>query len=429
MDRLINQYLANKNTDAHHSNLLNLMRASGFDQFQLLGLPSRKDEDWKFTSLRNLSEFNFSVDEDQGAYQCGSLAESIDHNAINIVFINGVLSLEYSNFTDLPSGLTVMPLGAAFDEHPQEVEALLKSYESIPNNGLVALNQAFLKEGVLIRLDKKSSLTKPLHIFYADGDERTVYAGFPRILVSVGENSELTLVESAVGGTSKCLTNVVTNIHLGQGARLRHYKIQNASPQGTYLDHTFSVQERDSWYESFVLAIGGQLARASLNIKIRGQGAEALLNGAYLTRGSQQVDQQVLVTHEVGHSRSAQFYKGMLDGQSKAVFSGKVVVCKDAQKTEARQLNSNLMLSSEAEVDTQPQLEIDADDIKCSHGATIGQLREDEVFYLQTRGLRREHAEVLLGRAFIDEALLKISDLKIQRQVMDLVADILPKVN
>jgi Fe-S cluster assembly protein SufD len=428
MDKLTNQFLANKNIGGSRSQALNLLRANGFESFQSLGFPSRKDEAWKFTSLRDLNDFNFSFDESSGA-SCSSLEDHLDHDDINVVFINGVLSLELSNLEKLPTGVQIFPLSAAFDDHSEALEKLIRPRQATAANGLIALNQAFLKEGIFIRVDKNVSVSKRIHIFYGDGDEQTASVVFPRILVDLGDYSELTILESSVGTKSRCFINSVANIHLRKNSRLRHYKIQSSSPNAIHMDQTLTVQDRDSFYESFCLGIGGKLARTSLQVKLAGEGAEAVLNGVYLTRGTQQIDQHLVIDHEVGHSRSSQFYKGILDGQSRAVFDGKVFVRKGAQKTEARQLNSNLMLSNDAEIDTLPQLEIDADDIKCSHGATIGQLREDELFYLQTRGIPREEAKLLLGRAFVEDAVLRISDAKVQRLVMKNIANVLPRVN
>jgi Fe-S cluster assembly protein SufD len=428
MNSLTNQFNANKNTGNQPSLVLNSLRSSGYEAFQRLGFPSRADEDWKFTSLRDLTDFNFSVDGTGEADGCAALATHLDVNDINVVFINGVLSLEKSNLSQLPAGVKIIPLNTAFNEHAEILESLICPRGIGPLDGLSALNQAFLKEGVLILVDKNSCIARPIHIFYGDGDEMLASAAFPRILVDMGESSELTILESTVGTKSRCFINSVENIHLRKNSRLRHYKIQASSHNAIHIDQTLTIQEKDSSYESFCLGLGGKLARTSLQVKLAGTGAEAVLNGVYLTRESQQIDQHLVIDHEVGNSRSAQFYKGILDDQSKAVFSGKVLVRKGAQKTEARQLNRNLMLSNEAEIDTIPQLEIDADDIKCSHGATIGQLRQDELFYLQTRGINKEDAKLLLGRAFAEEAVLKISDADIQRRVMKSIANVLPKV-
>ena len=428
MDTLIDHYLANETSHSERPVAMNALRASGFEAFQSLGLPSRKDEAWKFTSLRGLQESHFTYTAAVTVVTNVGLPEGLDEDDINIVFTNGVLDLQRSNLRELPSGLQILPLRQAFAEQAEVVMELIKLRASADVNGLSALNQAFLNEGVFINVEKNSRIAQHIHIYYGDSDDSAATAAFPRILVSMGERAELSLLESSIGTTAHCLINAVSNIHLQKGARLHHYKIQAASANAVHFDQTAILQERDSFYESFCLGLGGKLARTTLQIGLVGSGAEVSLNGAYVTRGSQQIDQCVVVSHEAENCLSSQFYKGILDDQSRAVFNGMVLVRKGAQKTIARQKNSNLMLSSEAEIDTLPQLEIDADDIKCTHGATIGQLRDDELFYMQARGIRREDAKLLLGRAFIEEAVMKISDIKIQGRVMKSIAHALPKV-
>jgi Fe-S cluster assembly protein SufD len=286
-------------------------------------------------------------------------------------------------------------------------EAHLGKHAPATSQAFVALNTAFLKDVAVVHVPAGRIVETPIHlVFIAQGDE---IASHPRVLIVLERGAAATIVESYVGiGEGRTLSNAISEIVLADGAILTHYKLLQEPEETFHIGTTQVHQERDSVFTSFAVAVGSQLARSELNVTLAAPGADCTLNGLYVVEGSQHVDNHTAIEHAQPHGTSRQLYKGVLDGRSRAVFNGKVVVQPGAVATDAQQTNRNLILSDAALVDTKPQLEIRDNDVRCSHGATIGQLDEDQVFYLKSRGMGEHRARSLLTYGFANEVIARM---------------------
>ncbi|HKR59043.1 MAG TPA: Fe-S cluster assembly protein SufD, partial [Pyrinomonadaceae bacterium] len=286
----------------------------------------------------------------------------------------------------------------------------------------VALNTAMLSGGAFVFIPKNLEIVKPLSLLFISEATNKNVAAFPRVLVVAGENSKATLIESyASAGSGTSFTDAVVEIALQDGARLEHYKVQRESVESFHIATTSANLGANASYDSTAINFGAQLSRHDVAVKMDHEGAECWVDGLYVVSSGQHTDTHSVIDHQQPHCTSHQLYKGILDGNSRAVFNGKIFVRHGAQKTDAMQTNKNLLLSKEARVDTKPQLEILADDVKCAHGAAVGQIEEDELFYLQTRGLHTELARNLLTYGFAEEVIGKIKIDSIRAQLDEAV--------
>ncbi|HYJ47313.1 MAG TPA: Fe-S cluster assembly protein SufD, partial [Pyrinomonadaceae bacterium] len=289
-------------------------------------------------------------------------------------------------------------------------------------NAFASLNTAFLEGGAFIHLPKGVSARAPLHLLFVTTENESPVASFPRVLIVADEGSSATVIEShASTGDDVYLTNAVVEIKLAQAARLTYYKVQRENLRAFHIATTSVELGRDSSFNSTTITLGAQLSRHDINVGLDGEGSECWVDGLYLVGDGQHTDTHSLIDHRRPHCTSRQLYKGILDGKSRAVFNGKVFVKRDAQQTDAQQTNRNLLLSREARVDTKPQLEIFADDVKCAHGATVGQLEEEELFYLASRGMHMDLARNLLTYGFAEEVIDKIKIESIRGQLDEAV--------
>lgn len=374
-------------------------REQALARFIERGLPGTGEEAWRYTNLRALTRRQFIT-----AAGGSLLAEQLEACRIDgleshtLVFLNGRLLGEYSD-SSLPPGLRISSLEAMEDNHDDVVPALRE------------LNTAFTNDARLIEIAADTVLEKPLYLLFISSREEHPVMVHPRIELAVGSNSRLSLVEHHVSlEQDENLVNTVTDIDLAAGAQLTHTRIQDASNKSFQLCRVHVEQARDSHYTNHHICLGSALARMDIDVSLLENGAEAELNGLMLGKGRQHMDTHTRVDHLAPHTMSREVYRCILDGKSRGVFNGKVVVHKDAQKIEAHQASNNLLLSENAEIDTKPELEIYADDVKCSHGATVGQLDRNAMFYLLSRGIDRETARGLLVFAFADEVVAKVAE-------------------
>jgi Fe-S cluster assembly protein SufD len=392
---------------------LKRLRESSMESFQELGFPSVKDEEWKYTNVSAIAKINFksatvlestSIDDwNLAAFGCNETRGS------QLVFVNGILRPELSSTNNLPSGVVAMDLSQAIsDELYGEIvwKHLAQEADHVAS-AFTALNTAFISNGVFVYIPKDLAVATPIHLlFIADGERM---ANFPRVLVVAEENSSATLIESyGAAQDAQYFTNAVVEVVLKDGARLEHYKVQREGLRAFHVATTAADLGPNSRYDSTTITFGAELSRHDINVRMDHEGAECSVDGLYLVTTGQHADTHSLIDHRKPHCTSRQLYKGILDGKSRAVFNGKVFVRHDAQKTDAMQTNKNLLLSNEARVDTKPQLEILADDVKCAHGAAVGQIDEDELFYLETRGIHPDLARNLLTYGFAEEVIGKI---------------------
>jgi Fe-S cluster assembly protein SufD len=329
---------------------------------------------------------------------------------IQLVFVNGRFAAELSSLPDLPKGMIVCSLTEALEKHADLVEPHLARYANASREPFAALNTAFLVEGAFIYLPKGTLVKEPVHLLFvstAKGEQPTV--SHPRSLVIAGANSQIQILESYAGWSSEVyFTNAVTEILADENAFVDHYKLQRESLGAFHIGTVQVHLNRSANVSTQSISMGGALVRNHVNAVLNGEGGEATLNGLYLVNGTQHVDNHTCLDHAKPHCASHELYKGILDGRARGVFNGRIIVRPDAQKTDSKQTNKNLILSEEALVNTNPQLEIYADDVKCTHGATIGQLDADSLFYLRSRGIDLESARHMLTYAFAGDFIHRI---------------------
>ena len=373
------------------------LRRRAIDRFAESGFPTDRREEWRFTDVTPIAETAFKPARGTAnPNQFSALARGPLKDC-QITFVDGRHAPAFSS-PDLPKGIRVESIANALDSDR------LGSLASIDANPFTALNTAFMADGAIVEIPAGVEVDRPIHLLFLSSLHGEPYVTHPRILVVMGENSGATIVESFLGPAGGTyFTNAVTEVFLEDGARLSYTKVQRESLEAFHVAAFQARQGRSSTLTHHSISLGAALARNDFGTVLNGEGAECTLNGLYEVAGSQHVDHHTMIDHAVPHGHSSELYKGILGGRARAVFDGRILVRKDAQKTRAEQTNRNLILSKEALVHTKPQLEIFADDVKCRHGATIGQLDEDVLFYLRSRGIGLEDARRLLVHAFASE--------------------------
>jgi Fe-S cluster assembly protein SufD len=381
------------------------MRKTAIARFGSVGFPSLRDEEWRFTNLAPLVKVPFQLaPSKRSATVPESLRSAIPADAL--VFVNGVPQSARPART---GGVIVKPLSEALAQHADLVELYLARLARTETNPFTALNTAFLREGAFVHIPAGVVVEAPIHLVFVSSSSAEPAVAHPRNLIVAGANSQVTIVESYLGRDGDLyFTNAVTEIVAGEGARIDHYKVQQESTDAFHVATMQVRQERASVFSSHSITLGGALVRNDANVVLDAEGCECTLNGLYLASGEQLVDNHTRIDHARPNCTSHELYKGILDGRAKGVFNGKIYVHPDAQKTDAKQTNKTLLLSADAMIDTKPQLEIFADDVKCTHGATIGQLDADSIFYLRTRGIGLAEARSLLTYAFANDIIGRI---------------------
>jgi Fe-S cluster assembly protein SufD len=335
-----------------------------------------------------------------------------------LVFVNGVFAKGLSALSAIPSGVTVSNFA---DTEQKLLSQYLATQIDYHTDAFSALNTAFAGDGAFVLIPRGKVIEAPIHLLFLTTEANTV--SHPRIVVVAEEGSVATLIESYVAPNDDAIyfTNAVAEVIVHQGANLTHYRLQEESTNAFHLATTQVQQDSKSIYSSYAISLGGDIARHTLNAKLDGEHSESTIDGLYVVTGNQHCDNHTTIDHAQPHSNSHQLYKGILDEKARAVFNGKIFVREGALLTDAKQLNKNLLLSANAHVDTKPQLEIFADDVKCSHGATVGQLEEDELFYLRSRGLKTETARALLTYGFAEDVISKIKLASVRKQLDEIV--------
>jgi Fe-S cluster assembly protein SufD len=401
---------------------LQALRKQGMARFQTLGFPTTKNEDWHFTSVAPIAERTFRLAPlGVGGVKRADLArfDFGENGWHTLVFMNGAFSEDLSSNAGLGNGVRVSSLAQAIRSGTPSIERHLGKIAAFEQHTFTALNTAFISDGTYIELAADTVVEQPIHLVFVSEGEGVSH---PRNLIVAGRHSRATVIESYVSlRDSGYFTNAVTEISLGEGAHLDHYKLQRESEKAFHVGTVQIREARDSQLHSFSLAVGGSLARTNIYTSLDGDAATCTLNGLYLTDGTQHVDNQTSIEHIAPNCPSHELYKGVLDGRSHGVFNGKVYVHPEAQKTDGKQSNNNLLLSPTARVDTKPQLEIFADDVKCTHGATVGRLDDVAMFYLNSRGIGPETARMLLTYAFAADVLETIPLVPLREQLEKMV--------
>ena len=409
---------------------LESIRQNGAAGFLSRGFPGLRDENWKYTDVRPIARNNFTLaaggnGQIPSATMAGaSLAGEGCHE---LVFINGRFAAEFSTTGKLPGGVIIVNLADAVTRHQALVHRHLSRYADTSGNAFTALNTACIEHGCLIHIPDNITLEVPVHLLFISGMQVQPFASHPRTMIILGDHARASVIESYYGvDEGAYFTNTVTEAWVQPGSVLQHYKIQNEGRGGYHVGNLAVRQEQDSLVESHSLSLGGALVRNDISVQLNAEGAAVRLHGLYLAGERQHVDHHTRIDHLVPRTRSQENYRGVLDGQARGVFNGKVIVHAGAQGTEAAQSNANLLLSDGAEVDTKPELEIYADDVKCSHGATVGQLDENMLFYLRARAIDDATARSILTFAFAEEILKQISLTPLRQRLEQMVIERLP---
>ncbi len=396
---------------------LQAKRAAAFARFESVGLPTTRDEEFKYTSLRAIEETEFKP-----AYGATVMRAELEMtpvgkvDGITLTFVNGEYAPELSSEQILPEGVVISSIEEALATNAELILPHLGTIGSLEgklgttnDERFTALNTAYLRDGAFVLVPKNLTLELPIHLQFVNKADHGTFASHPRVLILLDENSEAKILESYVGLGGTYFTNAVTEVALGKGARLEHTKFQGEGRESYHIAGWYVHQAADSVYTSNNASFGGQISRTDLNVWLDGEHTETWLNGAYVGTGSQVVDNHTRIDHAKPNCNSFEVYKGILGDKAQGVFNGKIFVYEDAQKTDAKQTNQAILLSPTASVNTKPQLEIFADDVKCTHGATVGQLRDDALFYLRARGIPYKEARAILVYAFAAEVLEKVT--------------------
>ena len=382
-------------------------RQAAIKVFENIGFPGQQEEDWRYTPLKSLTGRSLQInvgkeepDLDVGRYLIGGL------DSHRLVFIDGQFSPQNSNVSDLDDLVVVDSFEQVVSQNsPRKVASVLAEFPL--DHGFAALNVAFSKDGYVVDIPDNTSIEKPVEIVFIAADSE--FAAQPRNVINLGKHCKAQVVERYVSlSGTRSLVNSTTSVTLDAGAKLDCYLVQTLQNDASQIATVDANQGRDSVLRCFTMSLGGQVVRNNLRIALNAEGAHCDMLGLYNTGGKQHIDNHTTVVHRAPHCSSRELYKGVLDQRSRSVFHGRIKVEPGAQKTDASQSNNNLLLSANAEVDTKPQLEIYADDVKCAHGATIGQIDQNSLFYLRSRGIDEDAARALLTFAFLNDVLEEI---------------------
>lgn len=395
---------------AAHGNRLGALRLAAAARVKDQGLPTVANEHWKYTNVSRLGEralraANAADGAGVTAADIARLALSSD-GALSVVLVNGFMRADLGALATLPAGVRIRGIASLQAEDPERLASLLE-IDVEAGSTFQALNTALLGDGLVIEIDDGVCVKEPVHVLMLGSGADLLRS--PRLLVRAGRHSELTVVEEYVsvdGAGGLC--NSVWEARLGVGARLCHHRIVNENAHSSHIGRVAVEIDEQGSYLSDSLAFGGALTRVDIDVNLNGRGARCRLNGLFVADGEQHVDHHTRVEHRVGDTHSAELYRGILDGRSRGVFNGKVLVARDAQQITAQQTSNNLLLSRHAEIDTKPELEIYADDVSCTHGATVGELDASALFYLRSRGVSAADARALLTYAFAQKVVDEI---------------------
>lgn len=407
------------------------LRKSAISRFAELGFPGRRDEEWKYTNISPLLKHKFQIAGKPPKVSAETVKkftfEGLRENLI--VFINGRYSEEFSAHTFASKGLVVDSLANALKNHSEAINPYLAKYAGYETETFVALNTAFAADGAFIYIPDNAVVEEPLHLLYISDSMETAFFAAPRNLIIAGKNSRFKVVESHHGwGEYPYFNNAVTEVAVQENARVDHVRIQDEALNAYHITTLNANQQKNSVYSLINVDLGGSLVRNNLTVKLDGENCEAHLIGFYLGGGKQHIDNHTAIDHAKPNCFSNEFYKGILGGKASGVFNGKIFVRQDAQKTNSYQNNKALLLSDDATINSKPQLEIFADDVKCTHGATVGQLDEEALFYLRSRGIPRDQANSILQYAFASDAFNYIPVESVKERLDQIVLERLRQV-
>ena len=422
-EKLVSSFLAFEAT-VDTENPIHDIRTEAIKSFEAYGFPTKKLEAWKYTSLNSVLKQDFALfPKEEVALDYKDVKRYFinDLDSYKIVFIDGIYSSHLSNTTHEKFDVCLMSSAFVQDRFKPVMDVYFNTIAK--EDGLTALNTAYAKEGAYISIPKNTATDKPIQIVHFTTGAGDAVMLQPRNLIVVEDNSEVKIIERHQNlSNKKSFTNSVTEIYTGKNSHVDYYKIQNDTENATLVDNTFVEQHDNSVCSVHTFAFGGDITRNNLNFYQKGQGIDSILNGVTILEGKTHVDHNTLVEHQEPNCESHQDYKGIFDDKSTGVFNGKIIVDQIAQKTNAFQSNNNVLLSDKATVNSKPQLEIFADDVKCSHGCTIGQLDESALFYMRSRGIATKEAKALLMYAFANNVLESVKIPQLKTRINKLIA-------
>jgi Fe-S cluster assembly protein SufD len=424
---------------------LSAVRRAAIARFASLGFPTTRQEEWRFTNVSPLADRRFALGLEDAA---ALLPQDLDSARLSLrrigvpelVFVNGRFAPGLSAAAPLPRGIVVRSLADVIGSDSRPLAGHIS--QGLGTDGVFrSLNTAFLSDGAFIEVAANQVVDRPVHLLFVSTPTQSdvPVASYPRVFVSVGANSQLRVIESYAGGLgpsgsgagpagtagSMAFTNAVTDLLLGEDSNVDHYRLQREGPQVSHISSVEVRMARGANLSSQTFTFDGGLVRNDVRVTLEGEGGDCTLNGLCLAGGTCLVDNHTFIDHARPHCSSRELYKGILRDRARGVFSGKILVRPDAQKTDARQTNKTLLLSDNAQIDTKPQLEIFANDVKCTHGATVGQLSREALFYLQARGIGRDEAEQILIRAFAGDVTDRVGLEPLRDHVQELLAETL----
>jgi Fe-S cluster assembly protein SufD len=400
---------------------LRTLRRTAIEHFGSLGFPGPRDEEWRFTNVSPIVETTFVAATNGAARLTRQRLAALgvgEVGRIQLVVVNGHYARELSDTSAPPVGVTIGSLADAIAAEPDHVGSHLGRYASTEQHAFRALNTSLIADGAFVEILPNAVVEEPIHLVFVSTAEPAPSVSHPRALVLVGENSQVRIVETFLGlDDGRYFTNAVSEIVTGPGAVVEHYRLQREGRRAFHMGSTCLQLGRNTAFTSHAVALGGEIVRHDVVATLAAEGSECVLNGVYLAGGESLVANHTEIDHAAAHCNSREVYKGILAGKARGVFNGKIRVRPGAQKTDAKQTNKTLLLSDEAQINTKPQLEILANDVRCTHGATVGQLNEEALFYLRTRGIGLEDARSLLIRAFTGEVVERMALAKVRGQV------------
>ena len=428
MDPYLEKFQRFEKQEAKHPSWLFPLRKAAISRFAELGFPTLKDEDWRFTNTAPIAKLPFKP---VFEYARDGLSEKTlgqfhfaQLKCNRLVFVNGLFSKELSTLLPQRKGVRLGSLAAGLAEDGEDLQAISARSDTGAKNAFAALNTAFFLDGALIDVPAGVALAEPVHLLFISTSAEPGATSHPRNLIVAGPGSRLTVIESYVGiNNAPYFTNAVSNFLIGDNATVEHCKFQDESWSAFHIASLRMELGRNCNFISHSIATGAKLSRNNINTLLNGEGVECILNGLYLTKDDQLADHHMIVEHAKPHCNSHEYFNGILDDRSKGVFHGRILVQQEAQKTDAKQTNKNLLLSDSATVDTKPQLEIYADDVKCTHGATVGQLNDESIFYLRARGIGLQTARRMLIHAFAGEIIDRVKCEPVREELDKIVWD------
>jgi Fe-S cluster assembly protein SufD len=408
---------------------LQALRTRANIDFSTSGFPSPREEEWRYTNITPIEKKRFTPKVSAG--DPSAAAELIQHHRLadtwSLVFVDGVYSAGHSRLTGLPESIQILPISEALERYPEKVHTMLQQAADCETHGFIAFNTAYFRDGAFIVIPDKQVPERPIQLLHVSTQAEGL--SVLRHLISLGIHAQATVIETYVGEKeTACLTAAVTEIDLAANAHLDHYKLQNESDRTFHFGGIYSDQKASARFRQHHAAFGGLMARTEIHSHL-GQSAECDLDGLFLASGRRHLDTHTILRHHGAHAVSRESYRGIASERGRGVFSGRIVVDPQAQKTDAEMNNRNLLLSDDAEIDSKPQLEIHADDVKCAHGVTVGQLSAESIFYLQSRGIDESSARNMLTFAFANEMVEKIRHDGHRQQVRDALLANLPQTD